>query len=287
MTRITDPFERVRDLSRRVMEDARYVRISDEEVEYWGERIGEMGEADSWPSLEMSDEDMAAYELAASAVNYCYWHGRGSVRPGGASSRLMYRLLAQAYATADDWSTRIESFARSMRQAGFPLADRRSAHLLELLAPMVEGHTLESFAAELVQLDVRTAVERVVCAYPGYASDPFLKRAFLFALQMNRRSGWGEVGIADVPVPADYQIPKVLRHLGVIHYNAKLTARVERERPISSGSAMETEIRAATVVAGDRLAKRSGRTPAEIDTFLWLGRRQTNAPFHLTVTTAY
>ena len=52
---------------------------------------------------------------------------------------------------------------------------------------------------------------------------------------------------------ADYRIPQLLRAEGVLEYDAALTAKVDGLVEIAPGSAEEVEIRAATVVAVERL----------------------------------
>jgi hypothetical protein len=52
---------------------------------------------------------------------------------------------------------------------------------------------------------------------------------------------------------ADYRVPVVLRTLGVLRYSRALAAAVEEGRELAPGSEEEVEIRAATLVAVERL----------------------------------
>jgi hypothetical protein len=115
----------------------------------------------------------------------------------------------------------------------------------------------------------------------------FLKRASLFFLQLYRTLGWFEDAMRYLPVPADYQVPKMLRHFGCFTYLDPLRTMVEQGALIPSGSLWECEIRAATVVVCKFLQIQTGWNVSEIDSWLWLRRKECTDPFHLTVTTDY
>lgn len=94
---------------------------------------------------------------------------------------------------------------------------------------------------------------------------------------------------------ADYKVPQILRALGVLIYDDALSDNVASRQRISAGSRMEMEIRAATIVACDRIAtamQSLGReiTSAELDWLLWTRSQHLpdgTAPYHLTETIFY
>jgi hypothetical protein len=88
-------------------------------------------------------------------------------------------------------------------------------------------------------------------------------------------------------VPADYQIPKILRHFECIEYNDLLAHEIDNCILIKKHSLKEIQIRAATIKVCKQLQDITGWTVADIDTFLWCNRKLTNKPFHLTVTCDY
>ncbi len=61
--------------------------------------------------------------------------------------------------------------------------------------------------------------------------------------------------IASLPVPADYQIPKMLRHYGLISFNEELGHMVKKGVVLQEKSKEELSIRAATVKACGLLAE--------------------------------
>jgi hypothetical protein len=94
---------------------------------------------------------------------------------------------------------------------------------------------------------------------------------------------------------ADYKVPQILRWLGVLVYDDALATVVDTRTRIPAGSRMETEIRAATVVACDRIVAVMadiGRsiTAAELDWLLWSRSQMLpgrSTPYHLTETIFY
>lgn len=73
----------------------------------------------------------------------------------------------------------------------------------------------------------------------------------------------------DMIVYADYQVPRVLRHFGVLKYDKDLARRVDNFEIIPKNSEDEIEIRASTVVAGkmieDEIEKYCKVNPASLD----------------------
>lgn len=94
---------------------------------------------------------------------------------------------------------------------------------------------------------------------------------------------------------ADYKVPQILRELGVLTYDAQLANLVDARILIPPGDRMEVEIRAATIIACDRLVQAIqglGRaiTAAELDWQLWTLSQQIpggSRPYHLTKTIFY
>ena len=127
----------------------------------------------------------------------------------------------------------------------------------------------------------------------------FYKRAQILAADLYGAFGgraWG--GFEDMHALtafADYKLPQVLRHLGILRYTDSLARRVDGNEHIPSGSEEEIEIRANTIMAVEmsrRELTRSGRTlrAFEIDWILWnLGQDEEfrKRPYHKTVTVYY
>jgi hypothetical protein len=244
---------------------------------------------------------MLCYELIADSVNYQYWYGRHDVRPNGACANRMYELLDEAITfvekklyipeSGDVMREASKIFIKSMSLERFPNLENRIRHIGEIVSKIgSEGNCpIQKMANDIAtnKVTVNDFLEFVITNFPGYAEDVFLKRAFLLPIMLYRRVQWFKNEVEILPVPADYQIPKMLEGLGCINYSYTLSEKIQAGELIPAGSAEECEIRAATMLAGRRLAELSGKTMCDIDTYLWLKRNDIEKPFHLTVTTNY
>jgi len=127
----------------------------------------------------------------------------------------------------------------------------------------------------------------------------FHKRANLFVMMYDGRAMNSDgrltpiIDSAELTPPADYEIPKALRELGILRYDDELSQMVDRQDIIPKNSVWEQEIRAQTVAAMHSLTKilslvRGERiTIAALDYKVWSAGRTSTLPHHLTSTIAY
>lgn len=236
--------------------------------------------------------DLLTYELMAAAVNYCYWYGRHDVRPACGGASKMYEMLDIAWDCAVgfgdfEFDECFVSFKNLLAEQRFTLLEHRVRHLEEIEF-QTEFILNLSDAIVKPEFDIDEWLTELCITVPGFGSDVFLKRACLFFMMVQRRTGIiEERQIRRLPIPADYQIPKMLRWKGVLDYSRKLSDLIANHELIPAGSLMECEIRAASIVACEQLAELSGKSMCEVDDYLWSNRHNCNDPFHLTVTTDY
>jgi len=93
---------------------------------------------------------------------------------------------------------------------------------------------------------------------------------------------------------ADYKIPQILFHMGILEYSASLEKKIAQRTLIPKGSGEEIEIRSCTIWAVEYLKdalKLYGRKlySLQIDWLLWNKSQETNmpTPYHLTKTIYY
>ena len=232
-------------------------------------------------------------ELTLDSINYCYWFGSSNYRPNGASASVAMRLADESFVdyckddpTCDDLSTCLDKFKLALLENRFTLLTERFLHVEEVA---VEGEALADaiflFLEKKVSFDF--LVENLLWYFPGFASDLFLKRAALFFIGMYRETGFFENELKQIPVPADYQVPKKLKHFGFIKYSEELMNLINNDIIIPKGSRYEVEIRAATVLACQALVEVTGWNSSEVDMWFWSKRDLSSEPFHLTITTDY
>lgn len=229
-------------------------------------------------------------ELVASSINYNYWYGAHDIRPNGVSSSSMYESVHKVFDDAKtrslNFDVRIDSLIKEISINRYPLLEERVRHLEELAF----NRKGERFAQLIYTGNYAGArlFHELVEWFPGFASDTFLKRASLFFIQLYRKFGWYKDDLMRIlHVPADYQVPKILRHFDCIRYSDALADKVFNGELIQKHSLEELQIRAATVKVCTQLQYAVGWTIADVDTYLWTKRKLTDTPFHLTYTTDY
>jgi len=252
---------------------------------------------------ETSDIDykLLCYELIADSINYQYWYGKHDVRPNGACANRMYEILDECVEYSEKRynmahsryiiEKAAEGFIQRLSLERFPNIENRIRHIREVTSLITNSHDNSFFGLvyDVSNNNIRVDdfLKFVISNFPGYAEDMFLKRAFLLPIMLYRKVQWFKDEVEILPVPADYQIPKMLEGLGCINYSYILSDKIQNGELIPAGSIEECEIRAATMLAGKKLAELSGKTMCDIDTYLWLKRKEIDKPFHLTITTNY
>lgn len=227
-------------------------------------------------------------DLIASAINYCFWYGRYDFFPTKTGrSYSMYDIVIDA--VRDHFQGYVDhevvnAIINKLTFDRYPLLEERIKHIVEI---SIGTQEFVMFVIMNKNNDARIVLHELVRRYPGFASDIFLKRAFLFVIQLNRKLGYFEDTINEIPVPADYQVPKMLEHFGCLEYTKDLKSKINSHTMIPKSSIDEVSIRSGTILACDQLSELTGWTKAEVDAWLWLRRRECNKPFHLTITTDY
>jgi hypothetical protein len=144
------------------------------------------------------------------------------------------------------------------RFAGPVEAARHSAaRLVEILSPM----PLYQDVARYQELEI-----------------PFYKRAQITCADLAGALGGRDLGrfddLDDLTLFADNLVPHVLRMLGILVYEVRLAARIDREEPIPGGTEEEVEIRAVALHAVELLVRSCTRrgwstSPRRLDAVLW------------------
>jgi len=234
----------------------------------------------------ISQAQAVLLELFASSINYCFWYGRYDFRPMTGGSTNMYDVIIDALHNNFEGTIDAEFMNTIIDRLVFdryPLIEERMRHLMEVSLGTQE---FIMFVLTNRNNDARIVLHELVRRYSGFASDMFLKRAFLFIIQLNRKLDFFK-GMDEIPVPADYQVPKMLEHFGCLKYKVSLLNKIKAHTMISKYSIEEISIRGATVLVCDNLSKLIKWTKSDIDAWLWLRRKECKKPFHLTITTDY
>jgi hypothetical protein len=260
---------------------ARHVRIDqDAEIDPGG--VG--GLDPQLHFLEGEPADVTRYMLILDAINFgSGWFGELATDTDSITARLTAHARAERPWTAD------ELHEIDARAVGDVLAMPPEHRLTQLYAQAL--NQLGAFLPALGALgDSADAFAERLTAMPFFADRGFYKRAQIAAHDLHLA---GVAEFADVhrlTVFADNLLPHVLRLDGVLHYSDALAARIDAGVELPAGSDEESELRACTVHACERLAQRLGVMPATLDNWLW-NRGQTapysDRPAHVTRSVYY
>ncbi|HZU67916.1 MAG TPA: queuosine salvage family protein [Ktedonobacteraceae bacterium] len=249
--------------------------------------------------------------LVLDALNFCFWAEKGQQRwhieyhgetLGGywAEAAALTRAVEEGIPLWDaDFLSKIsrEQLAhifRSVPASGYtdgapiPLFEQRLQNVHEVGRVLLQrydgqfANAIEQADHNAVKLTLLLAQEfpsfNDVTLYRGHEVR-FFKRAQICVADLHGAfsgKGWGSFADLDqLTAFADYKVPQVLRHYGVLSYSPSLAARIEAQELLAPGSEEEVEIRAATIWACELLRREiehlTGHTitAAEVDNRLW------------------
>jgi hypothetical protein len=268
-------------------------------------------------------QEMVSYLLVLDSLNFCFWPAPGKTKWAidCKSEKISgYYALATALKQAlesgipfikADYLSELSLGKLKQILGGrgeLQLLKERVKILNELGQLLLEEYggegtrLVESAGMSAVKL-VRLLVEKLpsfqdVAQYFGHTVF-FYKRAQIFAADLHGAFDgreWGSFNDMErLTAFADYKLPQVLRHMGILRYAQALAQKVDQKMLLTSGSPDEVEIRANTIWAVElirqELEQAGERLRAfEIDWMLWnVGQKSSLSarPYHRTVTIFY
>lgn len=267
----------------------------------------------------------ANWILALDAMNFCFWSENGAPRwtihyEGEKLNGYMAEAAALKRAVDEQiplWdagflsnlsSEELASIFRGEREdIPIPLFEQRLENAREVGRVLLEyyegqftrmieqaGGSATKLALSLTQ---RFSSFNDIARYRGKLVR-FYKRAQICVADLRgafKAEGWGAFDdYEQLTAFADYKLPQVLRHHGVLEYAPALAERIDKQEALPAGSDEEIEIRAATIWACELLRREMSvhgynLTAADIDQHLWfLGQEAANMkPYHRTRTAFY
>lgn len=194
-------------------------------------------------------------------------------------------------------------------QCTIPLLTQRTRVLRELGNALLSG--FEGKASKMIEAAGGSAaklVDIVTSSLPAFRDHAifkgeqvfFYKRAQIFTADVYLAfdgKGLGAFGdISELTCFADYRLPQLMYHLGILKYDKPLQEKVSARQEIIAGSEEELEIRAATVQVVEMMCSevrkltRSPLLSLNLDNILWeRGESQLDIlpPHHRTMTVYY
>ncbi|KAI5084156.1 hypothetical protein GOP47_0001122 [Adiantum capillus-veneris] len=250
------------------------------------------------------------YLFVLDALNFCFWPD-ADLHYDHVAAGLRSALMADA-STFD--ADRLEKFTgMDLRKIlnwprELPLEEERARLLREIGTEL--NRSFSGKAANLVAAangSALTLVNLIASHFPGFRDHCIYKgrqvfiykRAQIFVADL-----WGAFkgksfgafkDIQGLTMFADYIVPAILRHLGIISYSPSLANKVDSFNELPPGTEEEVEIRACTIVAveklGELLSAKIGRQvlTVQLDWWLWSTgiSLQSKLPCHRTHTIYY
>eukprot|EP00753_Platysulcus_tardus_P006562 PLAT14300.1.p1 GENE.PLAT14300.1~~PLAT14300.1.p1 ORF type:complete len:339 (+),score=172.22 PLAT14300.1:31-1047(+) len=263
----------------------------------------------------------AQYVLVLDALNFCFWpEEQLEYDDLAAALKRVLRADSSAFSAASLAVLSVEELQAWLpAELSFPEPEER-VRLLHELAAALEARW-EGQAANLLAAAGQSAARAVALlaeSLPGF-QDHTIYRGRQVALfkraQICVADWWAAYGRRRQPAAdgsdagrlalftdmheltmfADYRVPQLLRHWGVLRYSDELAAAVDGKQEIDSGSRWEVEIRAQTVAAVEQLRRKLDAAgwplfSVELDWLLWqLGEASLGSigPHHRTRTIFY
>ena len=314
----------VLETAKKVAAESLKVQIDGQALRRFSKKLGEKGPP--WENIyhfHDGGEKTVFYLLVLDTLNFCFWPA-----PEAMKWEIEYksRKLSGYYALAASLKQALES-GIPIDRAGFlaelsleglkqilggrgelQLLDQRVQNLNELGRALLEEYN--GNASELVESAGESAIALVrvlyrrlssfrdVAKYRGHQV-PFYKRAQILAADLYgafRGRKWGRFTDMDkLTAFADYKLPQVLRHLGILRYAPELANKIDQQILIEAGSPEEVEIRANTIWTVELIRQELEKVEKslkafEIDWIIWnLGQDEAfkEKPYHRTVTMFY
>lgn len=313
--------------AKRVAEKGRHVEINHEALKNFSREMAKNRHpVPTWDAehhFQGKEGETAAYLLVVDTINFCFWPRKGEekwkISYRGRTYSGYYGLsvsLKKAFESGipiNEASFLATLTLKQLRElmAGtgvLQLMEERLRNLQELGRVLLDKY--HGRASDLVAASSGSAIQlvrRLVADLPSFRDQAtycdqdvfFYKRAQLFAADLHAALGGKGLGgfrdMEELTAFADYKLPQVLRHAGVLDYVPDLAETVDLLTPLGPGSEEEVEIRANTIWAVElirREMKHLGKevTASEIDRLLWnLGQedRFREKPYHRTTTLFY
>jgi len=232
------------------------------------------------------------YNAINASLQYCFFIGNAQMRFDAIDSFWIMSMLDGIFkkyevtSVEDIYKTK-ESIINILISSNITLLQSRVQTIEEVFEKLdfkMYGNTYADIDASISNL------KKLIC----FKQDIFFKKG-LFAVMITGRMlpelqvfyPTYKAVLYQLPVPADYQIPKMLRHYGLIEFSNELASFVDNSIPLQENSELELNIRAATVLACEILAQSNVCSVDVVDAYLFMKRKECNALHHLCVTESY
>jgi hypothetical protein len=309
--------------TRDVVDRSRYVRLDEGAIAAIAPGLARRIEAPQWNSKHHfvdGTEKTANWLLVLDALNFSFWgEPRWKLEVGGEKLDGYFGLAAALKRAVDEGVPITDAEYLSNMTLGdlrqvlrgentIPMIERRLENLHEVgdtLLAKYDGsfaRLVDSCSGSAVRL-----IDRLVTDFLSFDDAAefegrvvrFYKRAQILVADLHGAFGgekWGRFNDLDqLTAFADYKLPQILRHMGLMSYIASLAEKVDNRFLLPPGCREEVEIRSNTIWAVELLRREllrqgSSLTAYQIDWWLWNESQRfgpADKPYHLVRTVNY
>ena len=212
----------------------------------------------------------------SASLQYCFWYGDSSFRPVDSQDvdQLVSRVLKEVQ------PKEIHFYKNN-------LIEELKSYNITMLPERIQS-VKDIFKLDFVQYEKlkENPIKSIQVLLNNPAFNDFFMKKAIYAVARTYRQ-LGKLSELTIPVPCDYRVPQALEALGLIKYSKQLKTMIDTDVLIPEGSKLEVEIRSATLLACNKLARINKITPNQVDTHLFNIARQLTTKHHLTYTTNY
>jgi putative queuosine salvage protein len=306
-----------------VMSQARFVSIDERALREIGATFDDRMHVPEWNHAYHFGDGTARtanYILLLDALNFSFWgEPRWSITYHGERLDGYWALAASLKRALEDGDDLADArvmaqmdeahLAHILRGDGtLPLLSARATNAREVGRVLTEKFGGQfAHLIEAANFDATAVVRSVIENFSSFRDEAeyrgqrvkFYKRAQIVAADVYGAFGgqhWGALkNLNTLTCFADYKLPQILRRWGVLRYASAFAEKVDHRVEIPAGSDEEIEIRAATIVAVERMcallnARGVKLNSVQIDWALWeaaQGAPLDGKPYHRTRTIYY
>lgn len=307
-----------------VIKQAKYVQINQDKLSMFAKILKnkKLAQWDNDMQLLSSEEHTVQYYFFIDSINFCFWaekkedkwhykKGQQWINGYYAASYAIKeaiehdpKLLNAAYLANIPYKEFCDIFKGKGELQLLTERHRIIQENFTILQKHFGGQALQ--ICKQVNFDANDIVEMLYQWFPSFRDEVifhgkpvyFLKRAQLFPSDINyaleTKNKPFITHTQDLTVFADYKLPQLLQHKGVLQYNNALMEKIKQETILPYGSEEEMEIRASTIYACELLLnemQKLGRniTSNQLDWMLWTLSKESQLPlpYHKTVSIYY
>jgi hypothetical protein len=240
----------------------------------------------------LSMEVNTALFVIQASLQYSFFYGASFYKPNSLNSSSLSQTVYDAftfdlYNTDDFYDSDIfyESLKKRIVEEGYTLLKERLQTI----------DNLKLINWKLLLNNINNTNKFIEILHNNLAfNDPFYKKELLAVYTIERFKIFQNIIDDNQPyidgmyIPADYQIPKMLRSLGIVTFSDEICNKIDNDFIFTEGSKDEISIRVASIEACDMLARHFNITNEKVDRILFYNRHIINDfKHHLCYSTNY